>query len=65
MDLFTGFFCKHDWDKISEVTLPGEGEIIHSNGLTPNTWNSFKGKYVLVLACKKCGKVHKVIEKGN
>lgn len=53
------FFCKHEWEKISEVTLPSAYEQ------APNIVESlrsvgpwlFQKTHTLTLACKKCGTV--------
>lgn len=61
--------CKHEWEKIAEITLPSGYEQTRSD--QPNAAPTisidargpiFKKKYVLVLICKKCGDVKKIAE---
>lgn len=54
-------FCKHDWETISEVTLPSAFEQMAGKLSSLKGWDTsmFVKKHVLVIKCKKCGKLHK------
>lgn len=57
--------CQHDWKKIAETTLPSGFEQMEKGGLgfdKISGVNPFKKKYILVLFCKKCGKLVKFTE---
>jgi len=56
--------CKHKWKIITEKILESPKEQIGSFGSdwTINYDNSFfRKKYILVLQCKRCGKLEKII----
>ena len=58
--------CKHEWIKQSEVTLPSAFEQItesFAESIRDASAIMFQKKYILVLSCKKCGKLDKTIEK--
>ena len=64
-------FCKHEWEKVSETTLPSALEQGITTGIVPNMYPAhgeeatnqlrifYQKQYVLVLKCKKCGKLDK------
>ena len=61
------FKCVHEWEKIAETTLPSgfEQMVGHVEGAqSARGINPYKKKYILVLACKKCGQLDKTIEES-
>lgn len=57
-------FCKHEWEKMSDTVaraLPDEliSRLTKVNGMGDVF---LKTKHVVVLACKKCGKIYKSVE---
>lgn len=55
--------CKHIWDKISETTLPSPFETLKEGGCMTEDilpWLMRK-THIVILTCKKCGKVHKEV----
>ena len=57
-------FCKHDWVKISENTLPSANDQMldeQKRNATTIPLMFFQRTYILVLKCSKCGKLDKTI----
>ena len=57
--------CQHEWDKVSETVLPSGYEQMEAGNTKFDRMSGvslFRKKYILVLSCKKCGKVKKVVE---
>lgn len=57
-------FCKHEWEKMSDTivrALPEEllGKITSIKGMGIEV---LKTKHVVILACKKCGRIYKSVE---
>ena len=57
-------FCKHEWEKVSETTLPCALDNLKALGMESETYytSQLRKKYILVLGCKKCGKLDKTVE---
>lgn len=58
------WFCKHEWEKMSDTVirvLPEEliSRITSIKGLGIEV---LKTRHVVILACKKCGKIYKSVE---
>ena len=52
------WFCIHEWEKVSEVTLPSAFEQMAAHTRVDNIEASvsyFKKKHILVVTCKQCG----------
>jgi hypothetical protein len=59
--------CTHQWEKLSETILPSGYEQMSQGDFTFDRMSGvalFKKKFILVLACSKCGKI-KVIAEVN
>ena len=58
--------CKHDWKKISEIILPSAFEQITKKHIIERLGSPsvlmYRKKLVIVLKCKKCGKLDKTVE---
>ena len=59
-------FCKHEWEKVSETMMPSAFDIATESKYTvKNAWpNHLRRKFILVLACKKCGALNKTVEEN-
>jgi hypothetical protein len=64
------FFCKHEWETVSEKTLPSAfqqmGATMLSKINNAHAW-VFNITHILVMKCSKCGKLKKfetISEKG-
>jgi hypothetical protein len=58
-------FCKHDWEIKDKTILPANLELLESTpseGSIPQRF--FVKKLVLIMACKKCGKLFKSVEEN-
>ena len=66
MSLFSA--CKHEWEKVSEVVLPSPFEQMKETDLVERLMKApsvnFVKKFILVLACKKCGAINKTVEEN-
>ena len=57
--------CIHEWEKLAETTLPSGYEQMAEGKVTFDKMcgvRLFEKKYILVLSCKKCGKLKKIVE---
>jgi len=57
--------CIHEWEKLAETTLPSGYEQMVEGKVTFDKMSGvrlFEKKYILVLSCKKCGKLKKIVE---
>ena len=57
-------FCKHEWEKMSDTVIRALPEelllrITSINGIGREV---LKTRHVVILACKKCGKIYKSVE---
>ena len=53
---------KHEWEKVSEVTIPSFFERYDGAGRIPTAGNwMFERKHVVVMECK-CGKIKRLIK---
>jgi len=59
-------FCKHNWEKISEVTLPSAFEQMSATHVVEHIkgFDVFVKTHILVLYCKTCGRLDKTITKS-
>jgi len=57
-------FCKHEWEKMSDTIIRAMPEKILENviGINGNGRSVLAVKHIVVLACKKCGKIYKSVE---
>jgi len=58
-------FCKHDWEIKDKTILPANVELLKNlpaEGSIPKAF--FMKKVVLIMACKKCGKLFKSVEEN-
>ena len=52
---------KHDWEKVSEATIPSFFERFDGAARIPNAGNwMYERKHVVTMECK-CGKIKKII----
>lgn len=63
MGFFNELFCKHEYKVIAEKQIPSKVDMTAQLGYTPNSWQSMTRKYVTVLNCTKCGKIHKIVDR--
>lgn len=58
------FFCKHEWEIKSKDILPSAYEQYKDQKIYPDGvyTTHFQKKLILVMVCKKCGKINKTIE---
>ena len=58
-------FCKHEWEKISDTIIRAIPEELLKNitELTGDGTGVLDVKHIVILTCKKCGKVYKSVEK--
>lgn len=58
-------FCRHDWEKQSDTVIRAMPEELLSKLSKINGSSSMllAVKHVVILTCKKCGKVYKSVEK--
>lgn len=58
-------FCKHDWKILSEVTTESRLETLSKLGIKINEapWSAMKKKFIQIVACSKCGKLKRFVEK--
>lgn len=57
-------FCKHDWEIVVKETMPSmlDTKNINNGGnITVPAWVAQR-KIIIILKCKKCGKLNKTIE---
>jgi len=57
-------FCKHEWNKVSETILPSAFEQVKNNihgEVNFMPW-MLRRKAIIILACKKCGKLYETVE---
>lgn len=57
--------CPHEWEKIVETTLPSGYEQMTKGDIAFEKMTAihlFQKKLVVVLFCKKCGTVKKIVE---
>lgn len=57
--------CPHEWEKIVETTLPSAYEQLEKGTIRFETMKGirlFHKKLVVVLVCRKCGAVKKIVE---
>jgi len=56
-------FCKHEWEKQTDVTFPSAWEqltgSINDRSVKTAPYWMFEKKHLLVLSCKKCGKLER------
>lgn len=61
-------FCRHDWEVKDKTILLSAYEQVIASGQAPASLSAlvpvFQKTVVLVLACKKCGKLKKFMERG-
>ena len=57
-------FCKHEWEKVTDTVIRALPEelldritSIHGMGVA-----LLKTRHVVILTCKKCGKIYKSVE---
>lgn len=61
-------FCKHEWEEISKDVLPSAWEQLSKTAgndlkkITNVDPVLFQKKIIIVLRCKKCGKIERVVE---
>lgn len=57
-------FCKHEWEKMSDTIIRVMPEDVLKNvARVYGNGNGVLGiKHVVILACKKCGKIYKSVE---
>jgi len=57
-------FCKHEWEKMSDTIIRAMPEEILKNviGINGNGGGVLGIKHIVILACKKCGKIYKSVE---
>lgn len=57
-------FCKHEWEKMSDTIIRVMPEDVLKN--VTRVYGNGNGvlgiKHIVVLACKKCGKIYKSVE---
>ena len=56
--------CAHDWLKVSETVLPsGLEQLLATKQVSEVSVSSYlvQKSHIVVLTCKKCGKVHKEV----
>lgn len=51
--------CKHDWEVKSAIVLPSAFEQMKNCGRGTYPYWIFQKKAVVIMACKKCGKIDK------
>lgn len=60
----TRLFCRHSWEKVAEQTFPSVFEQLQTAGpevmalLKRVDPDMFERRYILVLKCLKCGRIH-------
>ena len=64
-------FCKHQWEVLSETTIESQFEhamkVAQSRGAygsikIPGQMSCAERKHILVVTCKKCGKIKRFVE---
>jgi hypothetical protein len=57
-------FCKHEWEKMSDTIIRAMPEEMLENiaEINGNGSGVFDVKHIVILACKKCGKIYKSVE---
>lgn len=56
-------FCKHSWIIIDKTVQDSEVDQLTKIGLQPNTHSSFSKRITIILACNKCGKLQRFVDK--
>ena len=61
------WFCEHEWEKFSEVTLPSGMDQMGKYGCHPREvyLSFFVQTHIVILTCKKCGKVYKSVTRSQ
>lgn len=57
--------CKHDWEILDKTILPSPYEMVNEEfkaRITEIRTYLFRKKVVLIISCKNCGKLEKIIE---
>ena len=59
-------FCKHDWELKDKTILPANLELLQGKlGSADIPHQYFVKKLIVLMACKKCGKLSKTVEKNQ
>ena len=58
-------FCKHDWEVIKDEVHESPIEKLIKKGLMMEEGSGalLFGKHIIILQCKKCGKLDKTVER--
>lgn len=58
-------FCKHKWEKLVEerIVSPLREALTRGGTIKGFDPSDLQDTYILVLACEKCGKLDKTVEK--
>ena len=58
-------FCKHEWEVIIDETTKSTAEKVANDGMEGHVRLrrvDYEQKRIIILSCKKCGKLDKTIE---
>lgn len=69
--MFKQLFCKHKWDKVSDVVaqstfenaLAAAKRTFHDDVRIPHQLCQDNRKHIVVLKCDDCGKIKKIVTK--
>lgn len=56
--------CKHDWIKQTDIIIPPPINQETITKIKNASVDFFTKTHVIILSCKKCGKIYKSVEKG-
>lgn len=62
--------CQHDWEEKVKETMPSVEDRLNAinktTGVVPTQYNkaimNFQRKFIVIMSCKKCGKLVKFVE---
>jgi len=57
-------FCKHQWEKVSETTLPSAQEQTAASMMKPEYLQPewfYQKTHIVIMQCKNCGKIDKTV----
>ncbi len=55
-------WCKHDYELVTEKYVESEWERLLKIGIEKlNYYPETKGKHIVILKCKKCGNIKKIV----